>query len=216
VDTEDNNYFTQIGCKAITFEEPIMNQSNSFGAQLQNLQNYGPTLADAFGFTAEDIAANRAGMVTDSQRGQLKADGKKYMKIMMLLVGGIFIYVIVATLFLPRGEPIRQAISTQPVVTAVVMAIGVLFYLLLLARTFLSTRRSGTGNIKVISISGPFKLIGRPVSSLDGLVYQRVKIGRRDSFITAAQASTLVPGTTYRAYLNGKGQMAKILSIEAA
>jgi len=193
-----------------------MNQSNSLGANLQNLQQYKPTLADVFQFTAEDIAANRAGTVTDKQRGQLKAVGKKYMRIMVLVVGAIFVYLAVTTLFLPRGESMRQMIATNPGLAAFVLGAVVIGYLIVLAVTFLGTRRSGTGNIKVGNISGPFKLIGRSVTAIDGSEYQRIKIGKRDTYITAEQASAMVPGTTYRVYMVGRGQTAKILSIENA
>jgi len=193
-----------------------MNPSNSIGAQPQNRQYYGPTLADVFEFTAEDLAANRTGTVTDHQRGQLKVDGKNYRKTMVLAIGAIFIFAILTIMFLPRGEPVRQMIATQPALAAAVLGIIAVGYLVFLAVTFIGTSSAGKGNIKVTVVNGSFKLVGRPVTSLDGKVYQRIKIGRLNSYVTDAQASALVPGSTYRAYLKGNGQTAKILSIETA
>ena len=189
-----------------------MDSSNSVGAQLQNLQNHGSSLADVFEFTTEDLVANQAGIVTDRQREQLKNDGYRYQKTNALIIGGVFVLAILGTVFLP-GESVRQLIGTQPGVAVAALGIIAIGYLVYLADTFLSASRAGTGDIKVTVANGIPKLIGRPVFA-SGTAYQRVKIGQCNPVISATQAGALVTGTTYRAYLGGKGRMAKILSIE--
>ena len=183
-----------------------MNQPNAFAANLQNLQNYGPSLADAFNFTAEDLAANRAGLMTDKQRGQVKATGSKNMTQLVIIVG---------VLFTPNGDSIRQVASAHPVISLIGIPLFILFYLGVIIISFIRTKRMG-GSVKVGNTSGPYKPIARPIAAVGGEIYQRIKIGRQEFMIKQDQSALLTPGVAYRVYFTGSGLGAQILSVEGA
>ena len=192
-----------------------MNQSNSFAANLQKLQNYGPSLADAFNFSVDDLAANRSGMMTDKQRGQVKATGSKYMAQLVIIVGLIFLVAIVVILFTPKGASIREVANANPIVPLIGIPLFVLFYLAVIVVSFIRTKRMA-GSTRVGNASGPYKPIARPIRAMGGDMYQRIKIGRQEFLIKLDQSTLLTAGVAYRVYFTGRGLGAQILSIEGA
>ena len=192
-----------------------MNQPDAFASNLQNLQNYGPSLADAFNFTAEDLAANRAGTMTDKQRSQVKATGSKYMTQLVIIIGVIFVVAVVGVLFTPKGDSIRQVANANPIIPLIGIPLFILFYLGVIIISFIRTKRMG-GSVKVGNTSGPYKPIARPIAAVGGEIYQRIKIGRQEFMIKQDQSALLTPGVAYRVYFTGSGLGAQILSVEGA
>lgn len=173
-----------------------------------------PSLMGAFDFTAEDLAANRNGAATERQLERLRVTQGQSQRIMVIVIGVMLAIIIFVVLFTPYGETLRSVVAQNPTVTAVGLGISAILYLLMLLGAFRASRRITSG--KVSTTTGQVKLVGRPVTALDGLVYQRIKIGGQPLFITAEQAAVLATGTNYRVYFCGGGQMARVLSIEQA
>ena len=175
---------------------------------------YAPTLMDAFEFDAGDLAANRSGTITDRQLTRLKTTHGKWQLQLLITIGLVVAIIAVVVLFTPYGESLRDVVTQNPTIAAAGIGGTVVFYVLILAVYFIRAR--GMANGKVGSISGQFKLVGKPVQTLDGVLYQRVKIGKQNFFITAEQANLLVADTNYQVYFTGGSQMAQILSVEQA
>jgi len=172
------------------------------------------TLMDAFEFDAGDLAANRSGTITDRQLSRIKKTRGKWQIQVLVIIGLMVAFIAFIILATPYGESLRDIVAQNPTIAAAGIGGSLAFYLVILAVYFMRSRGMTSG--KVGSISGPLKLVGKPVKALDGLVYQRVRIGKQNFFITAAQANLLRPGTNYQVYFTGSSQMAQILSMEQA
>jgi hypothetical protein len=173
---------------------------------------HAPTLMGAFEFDAGDLAANRSGTMTDRQLARIKTTRGKWQLQVLGVIGLMVAVIAFVILFTPYGESLREVVAQNPTIAAAGIGGSLAFYVLMLAVYFIRSRGMTSG--KVGSISGQFKLVGKPVKALDGNLYQRVKIGKQNFFITAEQADLLGPGTSYQVYFTGGSQMAQILSLE--
>jgi hypothetical protein len=189
-----------------------MDQPSSAYAATQ--VSHAPTLMNAFEFDAGDLAANRSGTMTDRQLARIKTTRGKWQLQVLGVIGLMVAFIAVVILFTPYGESLREVVAQNPTIAAAGIGGSLAFYVLMLAIYFIRSRGMTSG--KVGSTSGQLKLVGKPVKALDGLLYQRVRIGRQNFFITAEQANLLKPGTNYQVYFTGGGQMAQLLSLEQA
>lgn len=189
-------------------------QNNAYGSAQMGQINYAPTMMDVFEFNADDLAANRNGTATERQLARVKTVSSKG-QFQVLIMLGVMVLIIGAVLvFTPTGASLRQVYAENPTVVTAGLGGSLLLYALIMAFYFIRSRSAGNG--KVSSVTGQFKLVGRPVRSLDQTIYQRVKIGKRNFYLTDVQASTFTVGTNYRVYFAGGGQMAQIVSVEQA
>src|SRR5258706_9319126 len=164
-----------------TGRHTVMNQENAGFGTTQPHQV--PSLMGTFDFTAEDLAANQRGAATERQLGRLRAKQGQAQSIMLIVIGVMLAIIIFVVLFTPYGESLRQIAAQNPTITAFGLGFTAIFYLLMLLGSFRASRRVTSG--KVSSTTGQVKLVGRPVKALDGLVYQRIKIGKQPLFVTA-------------------------------
>lgn len=167
---------------------------------------------DAFGFTADDLSANRMGSVSERQQGQLKVTRGQWEKQVVGIVGLMILAAAVYILLFPQGAQIREAFSNNATIVVPVLGGVLLLWGAMLAYYWIKGRRMPSS--KVSSVSGQVKLIGRPIQALGGKMYQRLKLGKREFMVTQPQAFALTTGATYTAYYVGSGRMVQIVSIE--
>jgi len=191
-----------------------MNQQNNLygSAQASPRANYVPTMMDVFEFNADDLAANRNGAITEKQLARLKTLRGKWQTQIVIIVGVMVAIIAFVLLFTSRGEALRQIFSQNPTIAIAGLGGSLLLYVLILGSTMLRSRT--TSNSNVGNVSGEYKTVGKLMQGLDGTLVQRVKIGKRNFYLTDIQASTFTPGVNYTVYFAGGGQMAQIISAE--
>jgi hypothetical protein len=190
----------------------IMNQPNLSSAAIKS--DWSLSLMDVFNFTAEDLAANRGGVVTPRQLEQLRTTQRNSATLILIVIGVMVAFIGAYLVLSPQGKELRAIVTQNPTIALVGIG-GTLFFYLLMLLVAARQTRSMTGG-KAQNTSGKLKMVGRAMQGLDGTAYQRIKIGRRNFVITTQQASVMSPGANYSVYFTGGGQMAKIISLEQA
>lgn len=187
-----------------------MNQQNSVYPSAQ--PNIASGMMSAFAFTADDLTANRMGTATEKQLAQIKATRGQWQGQIVKIIGVMVLIAAGYIAITPQGAQIREVVSQNPTVAIVGIGVTLVLYLIMLGYVFIKSRRMTSS--KVNNVSGQFKSVGNPVQALGGEIYQRVKIGKREFFVTELQAMALTPGATYNVYFMGSGQMVQIVSVE--
>ncbi len=126
---------------------------------------------EAFQFTTDDLVANRMGVVTDKQRGQLKTARSQWERLLITALGAMFAIGAGYVAFSPDADHVRQVFGEKPIVIVPVVGVVLLFWGALIVSSWIRTRRMSTG--KLNTISGPVKLAGKPMQAVGGKVYQR-------------------------------------------
>jgi hypothetical protein len=192
--------------------EDTMSEQNSFFGTGQ--PGRALSFMDVFEFSADDLAANRSGTATAKQIARIGANRNKWQGQIVGIIGFVIILAAGLIFFTPRGQALREAFSQNPVGVGAVLGGVLLLWLGMIVFSFLRSR--GMTNSKVRSIRGPFKLVGKPVQALDGVFYQRIKIGKQNFMIKTVQLDLFATDNNYTVYFTGSGMAAQIVSVEQA
>jgi hypothetical protein len=184
-------------------------------------------IAGALGFTPDDLQANRAGRVSETQRERLAKTRRRARGATAFMgVLALAFVVVIAIVFIPKISRQDSGSDSLPVVPIIV---GVLvLMLLIMGASILRTRRSldALASGSVLQVSGPAKTKVRRMhgnvgdlqagtSGTAGGVRFELTIGDVRFFVPSrAVLDAFVDGAPYRGYYVGKRIMATLLSAE--
>jgi len=183
-----------------------------FGSDLQQ------GLMKAIPFTAQDLAANRTGTITEAQRARLgKQAGVTRVATLVMFVIFILVFAAIGAylfVFSNNGQSLLKMFShdsTTLAIVAGVMAAVVLVIFFSFLRTLRRTTDVARGKVSVTE--GPLK-----VKSVNSVAYTvksyQIKVGKVQFYINEAVFSSLVEGSNYRFYYIKNPPIQTILSVE--
>lgn len=183
-------------------------------------------IARALGFSEDDLATNRAGLLSGAQRQRMQKS-RSQGRIMSSVVGLITVafIAVIAIVYLPHlaQEPGQGSSSLVPIVIGVLAVIAVIMTLSML-RTRRALNRLVTGRIERAEGAAATRVrrihgnVGDPQGGVPprggGVRYELTIGGVRFIVKNAAVLSAFEDGQRYCAYYVGQGLMATLLSAE--
>jgi hypothetical protein len=187
-------------------------------------------LMQALNFTAEDLAANKQGVMTEAQKvrfreriGKGQTQAMVIVLIVLLISGGVIAFMLSGN----EESGLRQAVEQNPTIVAIGLGGSLLLYILMMVFALLRGQRMKSGNLRVSSISGKVKLSSSelPYYSAAGAIAGaagaqtricEVKIGRTKIYTDETTFDALEDGGTYRLYYVGNKRAPVVVSAEVA
>ncbi len=196
------------------------------------MQTVNTHLMQALNFTADDLAANRKGVLTAMQQEDLKslvAAGTRIMLviagIVILIVVGVCVYAVLSSQgILPASEMFTA--ETTPWILGV-MSIVMVFYVIMILNGASRSRAMGSGKAKVKGLTGKIKIktnrmhahgMAGAVANVSGAgdVSYTLKVGKEKIYTTDDRVlDAFQEGITYRVYVVGRKPGYIIVSAEA-
>ncbi|MEO8392561.1 MAG: hypothetical protein ABI700_06180 [Chloroflexota bacterium] len=196
------------------------------------MQTVNTHLMQALNFTADDLAANRKGVLTPPQQEDLKslvASGTRMMLviagIVILIVVGVCVYAVLSSQgILPASEMFTA--ETTPLILGV-MSIVMVFYVIMILSGAARSRAMGSGKAKVKGLTGKIKIKTQRLASYStasavakvagaGTTSYIVQVGREKIYSTDDRVTeAFQDGITYRVYVVGRKPGYIIMSAEA-
>jgi hypothetical protein len=189
-------------------------------------------LMQALEFTRDDLAANRSGVMTETQKERFRARmrrGQKQGIVIMMLVLLVTMGVVAFLVFgnAEEGSGLRQAIEQSPEIIAIGLGGSLLLYLAIVVFAFLRIRRMSSGNLRVHSIEGQVKLksselpgytAAGAIASAAGAQTRicEIKIGRTSMYTDEESFEAFEDGGAYRIYYVGNKRAPVIIAAELA
>jgi hypothetical protein len=185
-------------------------------------------LMQALNFTAEDLAANKHGVMTEAQKerfreriGKGQTQAVVIVLIVLLISGGVIAFM------LSGDENLRQVVEQYPTLVAAGLGGSFLLYILMIIFALLRSQRMKSGNMRVVSISGKVRLSSSelPYYSAAGAIAGvagaqtricEVKMGWTKMYTDEATFDALEDGGTYRLYYVGNKRAPVVVSAEVA
>jgi hypothetical protein len=174
-------------------------------------------LPDAFDFTAEDIDANRGGIITPRQRARLQGMGRGIGGCSLQGLIGMTILVAVVGAFISYGylsnAATRAQILGDPANLVILLAAFAIPVAMMLGAYFLSRQRANQLGNATVRIAEGDATIKRTISAHGGAVYV-IKIGTKKFNLLEEYGTLFKQGASYRVYYAKAGPYEPILSIE--
>jgi hypothetical protein len=195
-----------------------------------------PALADALGFSGEELAANRAGELSSRQLARLREArarqrARSGTRSRTLVITAAIVVVLVAAAVLPRLTGSHGKSSADvPFLVAAVILIALLMWrsaaragnsasriaggAVSQAEGVAKTRRHGLGDASHGVAADPAAAADPTVSGGDVQARGELSIGGTRFLVTASVLEAFTDGRAYRAYYVGQGPHATIVSAE--
>ncbi len=174
-------------------------------------------LSDAFDFTAEDLDANRRGIITPRQRARLQGMGRGISGCSMQGLIGMMILVVVMGAFISYGYlsngATRAQILGDPANLVILLAAFAIPIAIMLGAYFASRQRANQLGDAAVRVAEGNATVKRTTSAHGGAVYV-IKIGTRKFNFLEEYGTLFKQGASYRVYYAKAGPYEPILSIE--
>ena len=174
-------------------------------------------MMNAFNFTAEDVDANRRGIITPRQRARLRSVGHGISGCSLQGLIGMTIFVVVVGAFLSYGfysnESTRGDVFGNPANLAILLAALAIPIVVMAVAYFSSQRRAGQLSDAQVRVAEGNATIKQTISAHGGTTYV-VRIGAKRFNFLEEYGGLFKQGASYRIYYAQAGPYEPILSIE--
>ncbi len=174
-------------------------------------------LSDAFDFTAEDLDANRRGIITPRQRARLQGMGRGISGCSLQSLIGMIVLVVVMGAFISYGYLSNAATRTQilgdPTNLVILLAAFAIPVVIMVAVYFSSRQRANQLGDAAVRVAEGNATIKQTFSAHGGAGYV-VRIGAKKFDFLGEYATLFKQGAPYRVYYAKAGPYEPILSIE--
>jgi hypothetical protein len=175
-------------------------------------------------FTPQELALNRAGVMSDAQKARFADYMRQQSSVILRIAGVVLLMFIAGVAFLWfREEGLRQTISEAPWVVIIILVIILIWGGMILFGA-VRARRAGSGEQRLNIVRGTAKVKtidtyreSALVLSLAGqpTTYFRVRIGKADFYVDEAAAQGFVDKQQYIVYGIGSKRGGIVISAEA-